>query len=135
MDRLPLWKISLRQGRKVFAVPGPVTASTSQGTHQLLRQGAGLITCAEDIVEALPQLRLAAAPAVELREPDGRLPEPERRALACVSDGEPREIDRIAQDSGMGLAELASSLLSLELKRCIVQLPGQRYIRQRPRAG
>ena len=51
---------ALEQGREVFAVPGPVTAVTSAGTHQLLKQGSRLVTSVEDILE---ELRLTARPA------------------------------------------------------------------------
>jgi DNA processing protein len=39
-------------GRAVLAVPGPVTSEQSQGTHALIRDGATLVTCAEQIREA-----------------------------------------------------------------------------------
>ncbi|HEY3869365.1 MAG TPA: DNA-processing protein DprA [Actinocrinis sp.] len=39
-------------GRAVLAVPGPVTSEQSQGTHALIRDGATLVTCAEQVQEA-----------------------------------------------------------------------------------
>ena len=44
---------ALEQGREVFAVPGPMTSATSQGTHHLLKQGARLVTSVDDIMDEL----------------------------------------------------------------------------------
>ena len=41
---------AMEQGRDVFAVPGPVDAPNSAGCHSLIREGAGLATCAWDIL-------------------------------------------------------------------------------------
>ena len=41
------------QGRDVFAIPGPIFSPKSAGTNQLIRDGAGLVAQAQDILEAL----------------------------------------------------------------------------------
>src|SRR5437016_9273603 len=64
-------------GRPVFALPGRVDSPTSAGPHQLIRDGAALVTCLEDILDSLgplphdvrkpePQLfEIRAGPAAE----------------------------------------------------------------------
>ena len=47
---------ALEHGREVFAVPGPVRSRASVGCHRLLQQGAGLVTGAADVIEALELL-------------------------------------------------------------------------------
>lgn len=48
---------ALEQGREVFALPGKVGSFTSEGTHNLIKQGAKLIESIEDIVEELEALK------------------------------------------------------------------------------
>jgi DNA processing protein len=60
------------QGRDVFAVPGNPLDPRSAGANDLLKQGAGLVTSARDIVEAL-------APIL------GRPPEPAEPAFSDES--------------------------------------------------
>ncbi len=45
--------MALDCGREVFAVPGQVDSSKSEGTHWLLQQGAKLVQRVEDIVDEL----------------------------------------------------------------------------------
>ncbi len=41
---------ALEQNRDVFAIPGPLGAINSEGCNELIRDGAGLVTCAQDLV-------------------------------------------------------------------------------------
>jgi DNA processing protein len=51
---------ALEQGREVMAVPGNVLSGRNRGAHALLRDGARIVECAEDILE---ELGVAAVPA------------------------------------------------------------------------
>lgn len=69
-------RFALEQGREVFAIPGSPLDPRAEGTNALIRQGATLVTCAADVVEALRPLREAgpgddAFVSDELPGPDG----------------------------------------------------------------
>jgi DNA processing protein len=132
---------ALEQGREVFAVPGSIDLPGSRGTNRLLRQGAKLVETVEDILEEiLPQLERPRPPkeprntvpasGVETRaeRPSGGrgLDEKESRLLGFITE-KPQDADTIINRTGLAASEALALLLSLELKGCIVQLPGKRF--------
>ena len=44
-------RLALDYNREVLVVPGPITSLTSSGSNRLIRQGATVVTCSEDILE------------------------------------------------------------------------------------
>ena len=58
----------LDQGREVFALPGPVDRVTSRGTHCLIKEGACLVECPEDILENLKVSLEALRPSRQVSE-------------------------------------------------------------------
>jgi DNA processing protein len=118
------------QGRTVFAVPGPIDSAASAGTNELLRQGAILVRSAEDVREELEGVSAvtgrpaATAPVVT---PPG-LDEGQRRVWEFLA-GQPRHLDEMAQQLGLGVPQLSTMLLTLEMKRVVRRLPGNRYER------
>jgi DNA processing protein len=126
-------KLALEQGREVFAVPGSVREEACRGSNGLIKEGAKLIERAEDILdEILPQLaaRQRAALALggappEVREPLGKEDTLVYEALSY----EARSVDAVIEHTGLSAAQVAATLLSLELYGRVRQLPGQQYIR------
>jgi DNA processing protein len=133
---------ALEAGRDVFAVPGPITSPKSRGAHNLIRQGAKLVTCAADVLEeyrlGLPnaeQLPYNRGRSTETTEPSGRvifaevkLSPDEQRVIYLLEQGE-QSLDQLVELLGWDFGHLHSVLLSLIIKKQISQLPGTKYAR------
>ena len=113
------------QGRSVLAVPGQVDSPASGGTNALIRKGAILVRGVEDILEELDGIR--AAPMPPPPAPTS-LDDGQRRLWDFLAD-QPRHLDEMAQKLGLSVPELSGMLLTLEMKRIVRRLPGNRYER------
>ncbi|MFC7441706.1 DNA-processing protein DprA [Laceyella putida] len=122
---------SMEQGREVFAVPGPITVTQSQGTLKLIQQGAKCVRSVEDILEEIPFVAYDQA----IQEKDETCPdltEAEQWLLEQIAHDRPMSIDEIMGVGGTKweFGQIHQSLLSLELKRMIASMPGGQYIRK-----
>lgn len=133
---------ALEAGRDVFAVPGPITSPKSRGAHNLIRQGAKLVTCAADLLEEyrldlpnaeqLPYNRGRSAEMSGHAEqglfPKAELSTDERRIIILLEQEE-QSLDQLIERLGWDFGHLHSVLLSLIIKKQISQLPGTKYAR------
>jgi DNA processing protein len=116
------------QGRLIFAVPGRIDQSTSQGCHQLIRDGATLLTSVDDILNELSYLDglrpRAIATEGETSVLEQLLPQldgNERRVFDCFKGGSMLGSDAIANVTGLAAAEISAALMMLELKKLVTK--------------
>ena len=112
------------QGRQIMAVPGRIDQTSSGGCHQLIRDGATMVTSVDDILEELRYTRLtqtevellkgSEAPLVELNDL-------ERQVLDCFTGGEFCLPDQISQQLNRPSAEVSATLMGLELKGLVAK--------------
>ena len=114
---------ALDQGRDVFAVPGEVTRALSMGTNMLLRDGAGVVITAADVLEPLGLADESFASEKEPYRPESSLG---RAIVAALAEG-PVHFDRLLRGTEAGYAALQSELMKLEMAGAVVQLPGKFY--------
>lgn len=133
-------RAALDQNREVMAVPGKVDSPISFGTNKLIKEGAKLIDCIDDVMEALGYIGMglkthadSAAKSAEekLRTPlfdvsRLNLSEPEL-AVYNTLDHEPLNIEDIIAHTSLPAGKVNSSLISLRLKGLIKQLPGNMF--------
>jgi DNA processing protein len=124
-------RLAAEQGREVFAVPGFVKAETSRGTNALLKEGATLIERAQDVIDAiLPQLEEAARLRLQsYQEKNERGGQLGKQLVYDALSYDPLIVDDVIVITRLSVSTVMASLLSLELRQRIRQLPGQRYLR------
>lgn len=137
--------MAMEAGRPVFAVPGPIDKPQSEGCHDLIREGAALVTTARHIVDDLeqfsfPQNRiqqttlaldsLPTEPAETSKPAPPRpiLTENEGKIFDHLSTTEVT-MDKLADLSSLPIHLVSATLLGLEMKGLVKQLAGQRYVR------
>ena len=110
--------LARKQGRKLFAVPGPVHSSNSWGTNFLIKKGyAKLVEGAEDILKEL-NLKIKT----KRKEIVGE--NPEENLILEVLKEESQDINKIIRKTNLPAAQVAGILTILEIKDKVRNLGG-----------
>jgi DNA processing protein len=127
-------RLAMEFGREVFGVPGNVTQPVSFAPNLLIKQGAKLVTSAEDVIEELPTPIRAALLQAEKPEAEQRnllaaaaLEGAEKKLYELLNAEQPVHIDDIVERSGLNSSEVLATLFDLEMKGIIRQLPGKQF--------
>lgn len=118
--------IAGEQGRDVWALPGTTDNAASQGPHSLIKEGAKLAECAEDIMKDLGIE--TEAPARERSPLPGNL-SPDQKAVIGVLTLHPKHVDEIITECKLSPAAASSALTLLEMMGHIRRVPGNSYVR------
>lgn len=113
-------------GRLIYAVPGRIDQPTSAGCHQLIRDGATLLTSVDDILSELNYLDgLRPQPIPEnpgvLATPTVGLSPDEAAVLDCFAGGAILTPDTLMAQTDLGAARVSAALMMLELKRAVAK--------------
>ena len=119
---------ALEQGRELFAIPGAVHQPNSRGTNRLIKEGAQLVTSADDILSLLWPTSLPRTTQKKQESFAGQLTEPSLSVYRQLG-AEPRHIDEICRKCDLTPMEVSAILLDLELRGGVQMLPGNTYIR------
>lgn len=115
-------RMALEQGREVFAVPGSPLDPRAEGPNHLIRQGATLVTGAEDIATVLGPMRGQPLPAASIEEESG---EPPRHRLwdelNLFGDGEAPMAD-IDEDRAFAEERSATPAAPVDLRSRLLEL-------------
>jgi DNA processing protein len=119
---------ALEQNKEVFAIPGNLGITQSEGTNLLIQKcEAKLVKNCDDI---LVELNLKIQPKV-----GGNIPSPTfdlnmfEQKIYDILSNEAKHIDLIATESGINSSECLVHLLSLEFRDVVKQLPGKTFLK------
>jgi len=116
--------LALEQNKEVFAIPGNIYEENSKGTNKLIKEGAKLVTCVEDVLEELNLSHL-------LQETPKIKPKPENKEeeiILSILSLQPMHIDEIIKRSKLSTSTVNSTLTILEIKNAIRNLGKNNYI-------
>ena len=147
-------KLAAEMGREVMAVPGSIDNPHSKGCHKLIKDGAKLVECLDDILHECPQLlQNTHVPSYSINktvkpkndqtkqlQPKTIVNEPQRpsenlsaapstSALLEAMGYDPIHPDILAQQTNTAAADVYAQLLEYELDGIVAALPGGRYQR------
>lgn len=117
--------LCLEQGRELMCIPGLISNPNTEGIYKLLKNGAALITCAQDVLDALGW---EIKPVEQLKINLDGLSECEEKILKAI-ECEEKNADEISTETKLDMVELLTTLTTLELKGIIKQVTGDRYKR------
>ena len=109
---------ALNQGRDLFVVPGNITSPLSAGCNTLLKQGAYLVTDADDVLSIIAPEKLQKDNGQELVV---SATIEEGIIIKLISEGL-RDGDEIQQKSGLSASDFATALTMLEINGVIKPL-------------
>lgn len=110
------------QNKKMFSIPGNINLKTSKGTNWLIKEGAKLVTCAEDILTEF-NIKTESIEETEVQI------EPEYIELYNQITYMPVNINIIAKKCKTNISKISQQLLMMELKGYIKSMPGNEYVR------
>ena len=117
--------LTLEQGRELMCIPGLITNPNTEGIYKLLKNGAALVTQAEDILETL-NWEIKPAEQLQLNLTD--LDDNEKKIYNAI-EVEEKGVDEIMAITGINIDDLLINLTTMELKGIIKQVTGDRYKR------
>jgi len=114
--------LTLEQGRELMCIPGLITNPNTEGIYKLLKNGATLVTCADDVLEALCwEVKIEQKSLFELD-----LSEDEKLIYDAL-EIEEKGFDELQAFTRLSVDSLLMYLTTMELKGIIKQVDGDRY--------
>jgi DNA processing protein len=120
-------RMALEQNREVFAVPGSIHNPLARGCNALIREGAKLVETTQDILEEFSQYLQQDSNKPEIITQT--ILDLEQQTLLNRLMFSPTSIDKLVEETGFTVENIASMLLILELQGFVEANAGGSYTR------
>ena len=120
-------RYTMEADNPVFCIPSSLENIKGKGTNQLIKNGAKLVTCVEDILDFYPNIIFSKT---DIAPKDILLDIPlDLRTVYKTINNIPQDVNDIAQKTGLSIGEVNYKIMLLQLDDRIKELPGQRFVR------
>lgn len=122
---------AMEQGREVFAMPGSVDSLTSEGCHDLIRDGVSLIRTVDDVLDHLGPLTTPAKPDADrtVHHPREMTLNPQESEILNAITTTATPIDDVVRQTQLDPSRVLATLTVLEMRRFVRRLPGNMVVR------
>jgi DNA processing protein len=121
-------EIAQKQGKELFAVPGQIFEKNTQGTHELLKNGAQMLTSAQDILEVLGAKQIDKGEEEVSKEIFQGSEEEYKVYETLQSHSQGLSLNQLAEKTGVSMPDLMTTLTMLEMSGYISQTQIGNYI-------
>lgn len=119
-------KLALDTDREVFAVPGNILSPQSIGPNNLIKMGARVVTCPEDVLDELNIEQLYKEKEAIAILPENKL----EKIIFEILEADPIHIDKIIKKAKLDTSAVISALTMMEIKGMIKNLGAGNYVKK-----
>ncbi len=124
-------EFALNQGKDLFAIPGNVYSYKSKGTNYLIKNGAYLTECANDVVEVLFPYKVNEESCENIQTEAPVFDSPQLEDLYKIIREKPVNIDELVIKTGLSIPDITVLLSNLQLLGHITEQTGKVYVANR----
>ena len=121
-------RYTMEQGKPVFCIPNSLDNNKGVGTNELLKKGAILTTCIEDILNVcnIPKIKIDINKKKLLNDKEIKK---EYQEIYCVLKHEPTNLNDICKKLKLSISDINSKLLFMEMDGIVKKVAGNAYIK------
>lgn len=123
-------RFAIKQGKPLFALPGPIDLSTSNGPNLLIKSGvAELLTSVNDVLEKIGEPKQVKLDLKDSTKKDLEELNERQKTIYKFFSTQTKSFDCLLKETNLNIQELIRELSMLELKGIIEKTPDGGYIR------